>query len=80
MTTFNYDKLKGRIREVLGTQDKFADCLSISTTSVNNKLNNKVFFNQDEICKAIKYLKIKPEEIKEIFFTTTVEYNSTIIE
>ena len=72
---YNYNKLKGRIKEYYGTQEAFADSIKLSATSVNNKLNNKVPFTQEEIYKSIIKLKIQPIEIQEIFFTKEVEKN-----
>lgn len=38
---YNYDKLKGRIKEIFDTQENFANAINISSASVNYKLNNK---------------------------------------
>ncbi len=77
MKTYNYNKLKGRIREIFGTQEKYAESLGISVTSINYKLNCKVPFTQDEISKSIEILNILPNEIQDIFFNSKVENNST---
>lgn len=70
---YNYNKLKGKIREVCGTQEKFALALERTDTTINNKLNNKTYFTQDEISKAIEVLNITSEEIYEYFFNQKVE-------
>ena len=70
---FNYSKLKGKIREVCSTQENFAKALNKTDTAINNKLNNKSYFTQSEISKAIEVLDIKPEEICEYFFNQKVE-------
>ena len=70
---YNYSKLKGKIREVCVTQEKFAKELERTDTTINNKLNNKSFFTQDEIAKAVEVLGILPEEIHEYFFNQKVE-------
>lgn len=72
---YNYNKLKGRIKEYYGTQEAFAESIKLSATSVNNKLNNRVPFTQEEIYESIVNLKIQPFEIQEIFFTKQVEKN-----
>lgn len=72
---YDYSKLNGKIKEVCDTQDIFAKKMGISTTSVNNKLNNKTPFTQNEIDMAIQILNIKPEEIQAYFFTQKVEKN-----
>ena len=73
--SYNYSKLKGKIKEVLDTQEKYAEMLNLSTTSINNKLNNKTPFSQDEIAKSIKLLNIDPLEVQQYFFTQKVEKN-----
>ena len=70
---FDYSKLKGKIREVFGTQENFANVIGCSATSINYKLNNKSKFTQDEISKSVSALKISPEEISIYFFTEKVE-------
>lgn len=76
---YDYNKLRGRIKEYFGTQENFADSLGISATALNNKLNEKlnVNFSQDEIFYAIQRLNIKPDELVDIFFKQKVEQNST---
>lgn len=70
---FNYRKLRGRIREVCGTQESFAEEMSISTASLSAKLNNRVEFTQTEISKAGEILGISPDEIPVYFFTPEVQ-------
>lgn len=70
--SFNYNKLRGKIREVFGTQDKFADAMDLSYTSTSLKLNNKVEWTQNEINKASKLLGIPDNEIALYFFTLKV--------
>lgn len=69
---FNYNKLKGRIKEKEFTLEKFANELGISYMQLYNKLNNKVGFRQKEIFKAIEILDIKDEEVTDIFFKKEV--------
>jgi len=71
--SFNYNKLKGRIREIFNTQSAFAEAMGMSTTSLSAKLNNKIEFSQKEIDKASDLLKIKKEEIPIYFFTPEVQ-------
>lgn len=72
---YNYNKLKGRIKEYYDTQESFGKSINLSATSINNKLNNRVPFTQDEIFKSISNLHILSNEIQEIFFTQEVEKN-----
>lgn len=67
---FNYNKLKGKIKEVYGTQQEFAKALGISSTTLNTRLKNETFFNQSEIEKTRDLLNLKSEQdIIDIFFT-----------
>lgn len=54
----SYAKLRGRIREVYGTQEAFAKVLGISATSLSSKLNNKTDFTASEILKACEVLNV----------------------
>lgn len=74
---YNYNKLKGMIKEYFGTQEKFGEELGLSSVSINYKLNNRVPFTQDEISESIKLLNISPEDIQCIFFNQNVENIST---
>lgn len=65
---YNYDKLKGRIKEMYDTQEKFAAAISVSVTTLNYKLNNKKSWSQNDIYNSIIALKINKEEIQEYFF------------
>lgn len=70
---FNYDKLRGKIREKFRTQENFASALGVSEKTLSLKLNNKVFFTQDEISKCAELLELKHIEIQEYFFTKEVQ-------
>lgn len=65
---FDYSKLRGKIREVCGSEKSFATGLGISQKSVSSKLNNKSSWNADEIVKTIELLGLKSSEIPEYFF------------
>lgn len=71
----NYDKLKGKIKEVLGTQSKLAEALEVDETTISNKLNNNTYFTQKEIIKICLILGISFEEIPEYFFKQKVREN-----
>ena len=67
---YNYNRLKGLIREHCGTQANFAGELGISTSTLITRLNSSTKFTQDEIKQACKILKIdSPEEMDKVFFT-----------
>ena len=65
--TYDYRKLRGRIKEKYGTQSEFS-----------NKLNNIVDWGQEEIENIIIALEIPYTDIQDYFFTHIVEKNSTI--
>ena len=61
-------KLRGKIREICGTEKEFAKLLGVSSITVSSKLNNKGDWSRREIEKAITMLSIKREEIHKYFF------------
>lgn len=67
-----YDKLKGKIKEVLGTQSKLAEELEVDETTISNKLNSNTYFTQKEIIKICHILKIDFDDITEYFFKEKV--------
>ena len=71
--SYDYRKLRGRIKEKFGTQAEFSKRLGISEVSVSNKLNNVVDWGQEEMEHAISVL-----DIHAYFFTHIVEKNSTV--
>ena len=73
LVTFNYSKLRGRIREIYQTESNFAKSLGISSVSLSGKLNNKVGFSSTEIMKSLKLLDIDVEEVGLYFFDTTLK-------
>ena len=78
MVKYNFDKLKGKIKEVFNTQNEFAEALGIAPNTLSSKLNNQFDFSSNEISKAVNLLKIdSPVEAWNIFFTQEVEKKST---
>lgn len=69
---FNYSKLRGKIREIFGTQEDFAKAIGIGTVSLSYKLNNKSEWSQQEINKAVELLNIQDDQIVLYFFTQEV--------
>lgn len=70
---FNYGKLRGRIVEIFGTQQEFAKEMQLSEHTLSKKLANKVGWKQKEIVKAIELLKLSLDDVKEYFFTFSVQ-------
>lgn len=70
---FNYAKLKGRIKEKYGTQERFAKAIGLTPTTFSYKINGKTKWGQDEIVKAAELLEISQDEIVEYFFNYKVQ-------
>ena len=65
---FDYSKLRGRIREIYGTEEKFAKAVGITSASISGKLNGKNYFRQSQISKCCTLLDIPLEEVGKYFF------------
>lgn len=70
---FSYDKLKGKIKEVFGTQENFAIALGIARTSLYSKLNNNTEFTQSEMLRSLELLHLEKGDIDLYFFTPKVQ-------
>ena len=70
---FDYAKLRGRIREVCETQERFSDLMGMSKPTISAKLNNKSEFTQPEIIRAVEVLNLRFDEISSYFFTPYVQ-------
>lgn len=75
---FNYNKLRGKIKEVYGTQDSFAEALGIGRVSLSQRLNNSADFSNLEIFSACRLLGISQLEIAEYFFNPKVQKSELI--
>ena len=65
---FDYSKLYGKIREVFGTQEAFADAMELSRSAVNKRLMQSVEWKSPEIVKACDLLNIDLTEAHLYFF------------
>ena len=70
---FDYSKLLGKIKEVYGTQEKFAKALNLGRVSLSHRLNNKLDFSQTEMKLSAKLLGFKENEIPIYFFNRKVQ-------
>lgn len=68
----SYSKLRGKIREVFGTQEAFAEAMGMTKSGISMRLNNKVKWTLDEVTKAVELLEIADYEIPAYFFTPKV--------
>jgi hypothetical protein len=69
---FDYNKLRGRIREKVGTENDFAKAIGMGRSSLSQKLNNRVEFSQNEIKNAVVVLEIEDKDIPDYFFAAKV--------
>ena len=65
---FDNSKLRGKIKEVFGTELNFCSKLGMAGSTLSAKLNNKAEFSRSEILKIVSLLKIDKKDIFEIFF------------
>ncbi len=65
----SYNKLRGKIREVFGTQEAFAEAIGLSKSGLSMRLNGKVKWTADEIENAKNALGFEAAEIGAYFFS-----------
>lgn len=68
----SYAKLRGKIREVFGTNEAFAKAMCFDLSTLSAKLNNKSPWKREEIEKACELLNIPIEKVFLYFFTQKV--------
>ncbi|EEP28241.1 DUF739 family protein [Shuttleworthella satelles] len=66
---FSYNKLRGRIIEKFGTQEKFAKELGISNTTLSRKMTGEVQFTQKDIIAWCELLDVNLSDAAPYFFT-----------
>lgn len=66
----NYNKLRGRIVEMFGSQKRFSDKITLSEQSITAKLNGRSDFSQEDILRWSNALNIDKSEIGTYFFET----------
>lgn len=65
---FDYSRLRGRIKEICGTQDAYADKIHLGRVSVSQRLNNSLEFSQLEMLNSAEVLEFTTAEIPQYFF------------
>lgn len=65
--TFDYSKLRGRIREVYGKYENLIPKISMSEATLSRKLNGKSYFDSHEILELSDALEI-PDEERDLYF------------
>ena len=63
-----YAKLRGKIREVFGTQDGFAKAMNLNNATLSLKLNDKTPWKREEMMSACEILDIPLDDISSYFF------------
>lgn len=74
---YDYSKLRGKIKEVLKTEGKFAEAIGRTHNFLTKVWNGDSYFSQNDICNGAEALGIQPEEIGLYFFTRKVNGNVT---
>lgn len=64
----SYAKLRGKIREVFGTQEAFALAMGMNAATISGKLNGKSDWTRQEIGLACTLLHIPMDEMHIYFF------------
>lgn len=78
MRRYDYSKLRGRIKEKLGTEREFASRIGRSANYVSKVFNNGTYLDQDGIATSAEVLDIPVGEIGIYFFTPEVHKSGTI--
>ena len=71
--TYDYSRLKGKLREKAIVYRTFAEMLGLSESSVSERLNNNAQFTQEEIEQTLLLLGIPLREVEYYFFTHEVQ-------
>lgn len=69
---FDNSKLRGKIKELFGTELSFCKKMGIAGSTLSAKLNNKSEFSRSEMLKISELLNLKDEEVHDIFFSKTI--------
>ena len=70
---YDYSKLRGKIKEIFGTQTAFASEFPMNDATLSNKLNNNVEFTQSEMDRTCDMLNEPYSMIPIYFFTHKVQ-------
>jgi len=68
----SYKKLRGKIKEVFGSQDEFAVAMGMNPATLSGKLNDRSGWTIKEAETACRLLDIPLEEVHLYFFTPIV--------
>lgn len=65
---FNFDNLRHRIIDKVGSNRKMADLLGITEVSFSRKINGKTSFSAQDVYTMSELLEISADEIGDYFF------------
>ena len=65
----SYAKLRGKIKEIYGTQDAFALAMGYDRSTMSQKLNKKSIWTDEDMKKACNLLGIDYSKLHLYFFT-----------
>ena len=69
---FDFNKLRGRIKERYGSEKQFAEAMGMAQSNMSARLNGKIHWSADEIKLASDLLCVPDEELVAYFFTLKV--------
>lgn len=69
MLMYDYQKLRGLIKEHFNTLSNFAKAINMGTTTLNSRLQGTSFFDQMEIELISKKLDLSEEDVNAVFFS-----------
>lgn len=75
---YDYSKLRGRIKEKLGTEGEFAHRINRTPNYISKVFRNGTYLSQVDIDNGAKVLDIPVGEIGVYFFTQEVHKSETI--
>ena len=75
---YDYSKVRGRIREKLGTEGEFANKIGRTHNYLTKVFQGKTYFTQKDITVGAEVLDIPDIEIGTYFFTKEVHRNGTV--
>lgn len=64
----DYSKLRGKIKEVFGTESAFASAMGYNRSTISAKLNNQSEWTRADIERACVLLGIPFSEVEHYFF------------
>jgi len=72
---FENSKLRGRIREKLGSEAELARRLNLNRSTISTRLSGKTQFTRSEIALIVRMLDIDKVDIGMYFFTEIEQCN-----